>query len=74
MSVASARVEEEPRLEDGSSTRAEEGSVDMRAGRSPETVRDDLGYLLENYGSQLYRLKKRPCGGPELPVIYVYDA
>mmetsp|Transcript_3482 Transcript_3482/g.10757 ORF Transcript_3482/g.10757 Transcript_3482/m.10757 type:complete len:363 (-) Transcript_3482:196-1284(-) len=36
-------------------------------GRSPETVRDDLAYLLDRYGDGLLRA----CGRP---VVYVYDA
>ena len=43
-------------------------------GRSPSSVRDDLGYLVARYPS-LYTLPRRPCGDePRLPVVYVYDA
>ena len=45
-------------------------------GRHPSTVREDLEYLVTNYGDLLHTMPKRPCGEDDhkLPVVYVYDA
>jgi glycoprotein endo-alpha-1,2-mannosidase len=44
-------------------------------GRNPTTVRDDIAYLHEQYGSHpaLHRFARRP-GSKPLPMVYIYDS